>query len=119
MYGAQAYPMSLTLGELDNYLFKCADIIRNTVDKTDYKDYILPLVFYKAISDTYRDRYEAKLEEFEDEELARDEAFHDFQIPKGYAFQDALTEGLRPSTHDGGQLVPVVRWEHNLTLAEA
>ena len=29
--------MSLSLDELDSHLFKCADIIRNTVDKTDYK----------------------------------------------------------------------------------
>lgn len=55
--------MSLTLDELDSHLFKCADIIRNTVDKTDYKDYILPLVFYKTISDTYQDQYEQRLKE--------------------------------------------------------
>ena len=45
----------LTLDDLDAHLFKCADIIRNTVDKTDYMDYILPLVFYKTLSDTYQD----------------------------------------------------------------
>jgi hypothetical protein len=37
--------MSLTLQQLDRHLFKCADIIRNTVDETDYKDFIFPLVF--------------------------------------------------------------------------
>ncbi|MDZ7730625.1 MAG: type I restriction-modification system subunit M N-terminal domain-containing protein [Natrialbaceae archaeon] len=42
------WAMTLSLDDLDSHLFKCADIIRNTVDKTDYKDYILPLVFYKS-----------------------------------------------------------------------
>ena len=66
--------MSLTLDELDSHLFKCADIIRNAVDKTDYKDFILPLVFYKTISDTYQDRFEEVMDEVGDEEIARQEA---------------------------------------------
>lgn len=80
--------MSISLEELDNFLFKCADIIRNTVDKTDYKDYILPLFFYKIISDTYKDKYEEKLEKYGDEEVAKDPAFHEFQIPEGYMWSD-------------------------------
>ena len=45
--------MPLTLEDLDSHLFKCADIIRDAVDSTDYKEYILPLVFYKAMSDEF------------------------------------------------------------------
>jgi type I restriction enzyme M protein len=73
-------------------LFKCADIIRDRVDPTDYKTYILPVVFYKAIDDTYQDRYEQALEETGDEELARDEAFHDFQIPEEYRYEKAKNQ---------------------------
>ncbi len=80
--------MSLSLSELDSHLFKCADIIRNTVDKTDYKDYILPLVFYKTISDTYDDQYEQRLEEYGDEEIARRPAFYDFVVPEEYAWEE-------------------------------
>lgn len=80
--------MSISLGELDNHLFKCADIIRNTVDKTDYKDYILPLVFYKTISDTYDDQYEQRLEEYGDEEIAKRPAFYDFVVPEEYAWDE-------------------------------
>jgi type I restriction enzyme M protein len=80
--------MSLSLGELDDHLFKCADIIRNTVDKTDYKDYILPLVFYKTISDTYDDQYEQRLEEYGDEEIAKRPAFYDFVVPEEYAWEE-------------------------------
>ena len=80
--------MSLSLGELDNHLFECADIIRNTVDKTDYKDYILPLVFYKTISDTYQDQYEQRLEEYSDEEIAKRPAFYDFVVPEEYMWDE-------------------------------
>lgn len=80
--------MELTLSKLDSYLFKCADIIRNTVDKTDYKDFILPLVFYKSLSDTYEDRFQAKLEEYQDEEIARLPTFYDFEVPEGYHWSD-------------------------------
>jgi len=80
----------LTLDKLDKHLFKCADIIRNAVDKTDYKDYILPLVFYKSINDTYQAEYEKRLDEFGDEEIAKDLSFHDFQIPEGYSWDKLL-----------------------------
>jgi type I restriction enzyme M protein len=80
--------MTLTLDELDAHLFKCADIIRNTVDKTDYKDYILPLVFYKTINDTYEDQYEQKLEEYGDEDIASRPTFYDFVVPEEYHWDD-------------------------------
>ncbi|MFB6158877.1 MAG: N-6 DNA methylase, partial [Candidatus Nanohalobium sp.] len=83
---------AVTEEELRDHLFKCADIIRDRVDPTDYKTYILPVVFYKAIDDTYQDRYEQALEETGDEELARDEAFHDFQIPEDYRYEKALEQ---------------------------
>jgi len=97
---------SLTTEELEKHLFNCADIIRNTVDKTDYKDYILPIVFYKSISDTFVDEYAENLEEFDDSELARDEAFHDFQIPEGYLWEaadDALPDGYEWEGKDAEQ----------------
>ena len=85
----------LTLDDLDSHLFKCADIIRNTVDKTDYKDYILPLVFYKTLSDTYQDQYEARLEEYGDEEIARRDAFYDFVVPDEYSWDELRSRSSR------------------------
>ncbi len=85
--------MSLTLEQLDSHLFECQNIIRDAVDPTDYKDYILPLVFFKVINDTYRDEYEQLLEEYGgDEDIARDEAFHKFQIPEGYTWDELLAK---------------------------
>jgi type I restriction enzyme M protein len=83
---------AITEEELRDHLFKCADIIRDRVDPTRYKTYILPIVFYKAIDDTYQDKYEEALEETGDEELAKDEAFHDFIIPEEYRYEKALDQ---------------------------
>jgi type I restriction enzyme M protein len=80
--------MSLSLPNLDAYLFKCADIIRDAVDSTDYKDYILPLVFYKAISDEFEKEYERNLEEY-GEEFARRPNLYDVPVvPEGYLWDD-------------------------------
>ena len=78
----------ITEAELRDHLFECADIIRDRVDPAQYKTYILPLVFYKAIDDTYGEIVDQKEEELGDEELAKDKAFHDFQIPEEYRYEE-------------------------------
>ncbi len=81
----------ITAVELGKKLYNCADAIRDTVDETRYKDYILPLVFYKSIDDTFSDRLEDKKEQFAgDEELAR-KAITDLTVPEDYQWE-ALTE---------------------------
>jgi type I restriction-modification system DNA methylase subunit len=44
----------LTLQDLKSHLWDCAEILRGSaVDRTDWKAYILPLLFFKRISDVY------------------------------------------------------------------
>jgi type I restriction enzyme M protein len=43
--------MTISLEKLDTHLFGCADIIRDAVDSTDYKEYILPSVYLESTSD--------------------------------------------------------------------
>ena len=81
--------MSLSLTDLDSHLFKCADIIRDAVDPTDYKEFILPLVYYKAISDEYEKQYKKNVEKFGDEDLARRPKLYDVPVvPEGYLWDD-------------------------------
>jgi len=80
--------MTLSLEELDSHLFKCADIIRDAVDPTDYKEYILPLVYYKSISDEFEKQYQQNLEEY-GEDFARRENLYDIPVvPEGYLWDD-------------------------------
>jgi len=41
------------LSMLENILWEAASLIRGSVNPTDYKKYILPLIFYKRLSDTF------------------------------------------------------------------
>ncbi|MGB9695354.1 MAG: type I restriction-modification system subunit M [Caldisericaceae bacterium] len=59
----------LTLPQLESHLWKAADILRGSVNATDYKRYILPLLFLKRISDRW------------DEEKEKGQP-HQFQVPK-------------------------------------
>ncbi len=80
--------MTVSLNELDSHLFKCADIIRDAVDSTDYKEYILPLVYYKAISDEFEKQYQENIEEY-GEEFARRENLYDIPVvPEGHMWDD-------------------------------
>jgi len=45
----------LELGTLENWLWKAACVIRGPIDAPKFKDYILPLVFLKRLSDVFED----------------------------------------------------------------
>ena len=43
---------TLTLNQLESHLWEAANILRGSpVDRTDWKSYILPLLFFKRICD--------------------------------------------------------------------
>ena len=47
----------LTLQDLKSDLWNCAQILRGSaIDRTDWKGYILPLLFFKRISDVWMRR---------------------------------------------------------------
>lgn len=115
--------MSLSLPDLDSHLFKCADIIRDAVDPTDYKEFILPLVYYKAISDEYEKQFEENVEKFGDEDLARRPKLYDVPVvPDGYLWDDlrsvsdnvdqALNEAFDAVTDENPELQGVFRADY-------
>src|SRR6266545_4918526 len=78
----------LDIGALEQWLWDAACAIRGATDAPKFKDYILPLVFFKRLSDVFDDELAEKVELFGDEEVAREivEADH----------ADALKEGRAP-----------------------
>lgn len=114
--------MPISLDELESHLFKCADIIRDAVDPTDYKEYILPLVYYKSISDEFEVQYEQNVEEY-GEDFARRENLYDIPIvPEGYLWDDlravsdnvdqALNEAFDALTEENPGLKGVFRADY-------
>ncbi len=72
----------LTLSQLEQFLWRSADILRGKIDSSDYKKYIFGLLFYKRISDVWDEEYQKVLEEFKDTSLAEADYNHRFQVPK-------------------------------------
>lgn len=69
----------LTLSKLESHLWEAANILRGSpVDRTDWKSYILPLLFFKRICDVWDEEHahmvETYGEDFTDE--------HRFQVPE-------------------------------------
>jgi type I restriction enzyme M protein len=49
----------LTREKLEGYLWSAADILRGSIDSSDYKNYILGLLFLKRLSDRFEEECEA------------------------------------------------------------
>ena len=74
---------------LENYLWGAATTLRGTIDAGDYKQYIVPLLFFKRISDVYDEEFENALAESDgDMEYASFAENHHFQIPEGAHWKD-------------------------------
>jgi type I restriction enzyme M protein len=74
-----------TLQHLESHLWEAANILRGSpVDRTDWKSYILPLLFFKRICDVWDEEHAEMVakygEAFEDE--------HRFRVPEGSHWRD-------------------------------
>ncbi|MEX2405638.1 MAG: type I restriction-modification system subunit M [Candidatus Paceibacterota bacterium] len=72
----------LTLPQLEQFLWKSADILRGKIDSSDYKKYIFGLLFFKRISDVWDEEYAKVMAEYDDDTIARADYNHRFQVPK-------------------------------------
>jgi len=81
----------LNLQELKKHLWNCAEILRGSaVDRTDWKGYILPLLFFKRISDVWvwdEETAEAVVT-YGDAEPTLFPEVHRFQVPEGCHWRD-------------------------------
>jgi type I restriction enzyme M protein len=84
----------LTVEELENKVWQAADILRGSIDSSDYKDYIFGLLFLKRLSDVFEEEAERIEKETGNKELAwNDPDEHQFFVP-----ERARWENLRKAT---------------------
>ncbi|MBE0618854.1 MAG: N-6 DNA methylase, partial [Proteobacteria bacterium] len=75
----------ITVSELESHLWEAANILRGSpVDRTDWKSFILPMLFFKRICDVWDEEFAEAVatygEDYEDE--------HRFQVPEGCHWRD-------------------------------
>jgi len=81
--------MPLTLQQLKSHLWSCAEILRGSaVDRTDWKAYILPLLFFKRICDVWDEETAEAAELFGDVDPVDFPEVHRFSVPEGCHWRD-------------------------------
>jgi len=114
----------LDVSTLGDWLWEAACTIRGPVDAPKYKDYILPLIFLKRLSDVFVDEVSGLKEQFGDLETAQalvesDHSLVRFYIPPkarwDYLAQlpniglgEALTDGMRAISRENPKLAGVI-----------
>ncbi len=124
----------LDISTLENWLWDAACVIRGTTDAPKFKDFILPLIFYKRLSDVFDDEFAKQVEELGDEALTHDiiKADHKdalknnrspivrFYIPQQYRWEalrnhpadghlgEFVTDAMRQATHFNPRLQGVL-----------
>ncbi|MBI1318335.1 MAG: N-6 DNA methylase [Candidatus Hydrogenedens sp.] len=75
--------------QLKSRLWDCANVLRGSaVDRTDWKGYILPLLFFKRICDVWDEERATAAEEFGDVDPVDFPEIHRFQVPEGCHWRD-------------------------------
>lgn len=95
----------LTLQELESHLWKSADILRGSIDSSDYKSYIFGLLFIKRLSDVFTEHRNELLETHGlemGELLAEDPEQYQFYVP-----QEARWHEIRKNAQDIGTAINV------------
>jgi len=102
---AQISGESLDVSALETWLWEAACTIRGAADAPKFKDFILPLIFFKRLSDVFDDEFAQYSMKYGSEEAAREiiEADHlDALLPRfGLAeggYGASPDDGLTPSS---------------------
>ena len=75
-------PDILSVAQLEQYLWSAADILRGSIDSSDYKTYIFGLLFLKRLSDRFEEEAEKLIADGVPEDVAwTDPDEHQFFVP--------------------------------------
>jgi hypothetical protein len=79
----------ITQKEINNIVWKACDTFRGVIDPSQYKDYILTMLFLKYVSDVHKDLYRQHLERYkgDQERAARAMKLERFVVPQTSTFE--------------------------------
>ena len=95
----------LDIKTLETWLWDAACSIRGALDAPKYKDYILPLIFVKRLSDVFDDEIARLTEEFGDEKTARALVKKDHSLVRFYIPPKGIWAEIRQSAANVGERV--------------
>lgn len=77
-----------TQKEINNIVWKACDTFRGTIDATQYKDYILTMLFLKYVTDVWKDKRAAYADKYSGDEVRIERALRNerFQVPNECTF---------------------------------
>ena len=84
----------LEISTLKNWLWEAACKTRGPIDDPKYKDYILPLIFLKRLSNVFADEVQALGEEYNDDKIAQKLVEADHSLVRFYILPKARWSNL-------------------------
>ncbi len=92
-------PTPINQDEIDGILWRACDTFRGTVDPSEYKNYILVMLFVKYISDVWADHYAQYRQQFgdDDERIGRRMSRERFVLPEGCDYYSLYKQRHAPS----------------------
>ena len=93
----------LDIKTLETWLWNAACSIRGAVDAPKFKDYILPLVFVKRLSDVFEDEIKRISEEFGDGKTALEIVLKDHSLVRFFIPKQAVWQQIRKQTTKIGE----------------
>ncbi len=95
----------LDMNQLETWLWDAACVIRGPVDAPKFKDYILPLIFLKRLSDVFDDEIQHLSYEFGDEKTAAKLVEQDHKLVRFYIPKKARWSKIATITTGLGQFL--------------
>lgn len=98
-------PGNIDINTLESWLWEAACKIRGEVDAPKYKDYILPLIFLKRLSDVFDDEMSKLIKEFGDEKIVEELLKDDHSLVRFYIPQHSRWEKIYNQTTNIGEFL--------------
>ncbi len=91
---SQPQSLPASQSEINATLWRACDTFRGTVDASEYKNYLLVMLFVKYISDVWAEHYATLKEQYggDDERIRRRLGRERFVLPEGTSFSDLYAQ---------------------------
>jgi len=96
---------SLDVKTLESWLYEAACRIRGPVDAPKYKDYILPIIFIKRLSDVFDDEILKLAEKYKKEEIAEQLVEQDHNLVRFYLPENSRWGNISKQTTKLGEFL--------------